>query len=98
MLAAASSPFEIPQEFIGQGSVEVGRHGERPGGQTEGSWPTDGRAQRTEFGHRPTLAGDDEVLPGLDAVEEACGVSLQILQAYGIHGRDDITVARMPVG
>jgi hypothetical protein len=83
--SAASSTFEVPQEVIRQGGIEVGRDGERPGGQAERPWPAGGRAERAEFGYRPALAGNDEVLPGLNAVEEAGGVSLQVLQADGRH-------------
>lgn len=38
------------------------------------------------------------MLAGLDAVEEAGGVSLQVLQADGLHGRQEITAGRMRAG
>jgi hypothetical protein len=82
----APSSLERPEDVVGQRGVEVIRDGEGPGGQAERPRTVWRRGERAEFGHRPAVPGDDDSLAGLDTVEEAVGVALQILQCDGTHG------------
>ncbi len=60
--------------------IEVIRDAEFPGRQAEGPGRMRNRGQGPRFGDRPALARDEEVLSGLDSVEQGGEVSLEVLQ------------------
>ena len=65
-----------------------------PAANPNGRGPRTGGASRTSSATRRPPAGDDEAFPRLDAIEEGGGISLEVLQADGIHGHYYIRAGR----
>jgi hypothetical protein len=72
---------------FGQRFVEVVWNRERSDAEAEGTRSGLSRRDRPELGDRAATADHDEVLPGLDPVQERLRVPLKLLQTDYAHGR-----------
>lgn len=78
-------PLEPPQDLVRQQRVEVVRDPERPGAEAKGSGTGLCRRDRSQLRDWATVADHENMLSGLNPVQQGVRVEPELAQADGGH-------------
>jgi hypothetical protein len=81
----AASPFKLSQDLLRKRRIKIVRDLERPHTKAERSRAGWGCGDGPHLGDGIAATNDDEVLSGLDPVQQSIGVPLELLEADPAH-------------